>query len=313
MSHFVTTAKSQGLRLTHNRLSRAKSVLVPVSIPESILEEWKRRNQGYVVQRLDGLFYDPETSAYNSEKNHDAKMVYDEFADAIIFQSEYSRKQCLHFWQEPRAEVKTALIENGTDLNTFQPRMADWWTPEKKVRFISTGNFRDPEMVIPILEALDEIKREDSIEFSLELVGPVANAAWVEDKARDYLQCCGSLPTEQVAEKLAQSDIFLFSFLNPNCPNSVIEATAAGLPVVGFDGGSMRELCGFNAELLANVGDHLIHQRPELLERSSALVEKIRLCLSDYPEFRERALSNRARFDIESVVQRYIEVIRQKV
>ena len=154
MAHFVATAKRQGLRVTHNRLSKAKSVLVPISMPESILKSWKRRNRGYVVQRLDGLFYDPETSSYDSGKNHDAKVVYDTYADAIIFQSEYSRKQCLHFWNEPRVEVKTALIENGTDLKTFQSRMADSWTPGKKVRFISTGNFRDPEMLIPILEAL---------------------------------------------------------------------------------------------------------------------------------------------------------------
>ena len=311
MRQFVVASKKQGIRITHNRLTRARAALVPISMPPHLLRAWKERNHGYVVQRLDGLFYDPETSTYDESRNLDARIVYDEFADAVIFQSNYSQRQSEYFWGKPRESIERSTIINGTDLNLFTPAKVSEKQKESPFRFVSTGNFRDEEMILPILAALDQLHGE--FLFELQLVGPIANPNWVVDRPRSYLKCLGCKSPKQIAFILNQSDVFLFSFLNPNCPNSVIEATASGLPVVAFDSGAMQELCGFNAELLVPMSDHLIHKRSELLNNSEQFLEKIRLCLNDYQHFRNRVLDNREQYSIKNTVEHYLNVLKPKL
>ena len=57
-----------------------------------------------------------------------------------------------------------------------------------------------------------------------------------------------------IPELMRSSHLLFSAEINPPCPNSVIEALACGLPVVGFDTGSLRELIGDNAGRLAPYG-----------------------------------------------------------
>ncbi len=54
---------------------------------------------------------------------------------------------------------------------------------------------------------------------------------------------------------LMRSSHLLFSAeVNPPCPNSVIEALACGLPVIGFDTGSLSEIVQGGAGRLVPYG-----------------------------------------------------------
>ena len=63
-----------------------------------------------------------------------------------------------------------------------------------------------------------------------------------------------------------RSSHLLFSAeVNPPCPNSVIEALACGLPVVGFDTGSLSELVQGDAGRLVPYGaDQWKLQKPDI-------------------------------------------------
>ena len=55
----------------------------------------------------------------------------------------------------------------------------------------------------------------------------------------------GHIPREKVKEILSNNKrIFFLLELNPPCPNSLIEAISVGLPCIGFDTGSFKELLG---------------------------------------------------------------------
>ena len=44
--------------------------------------------------------------------------------------------------------------------------------------------------------------------------------------------------------------------VNPPCPNSVIESLACGLPVIGFDSGSLKELVTDDAGCIVPYGSN---------------------------------------------------------
>jgi glycosyltransferase involved in cell wall biosynthesis len=95
--------------------------------------------------------------------------------------------------------------------------------------------------------------------------------------------------------------------INPPCPNSVIEALASGLPVLGFDTGSLRELVGEHAGRLAPYGgDPWKLQPPDV----PALVEPALEILGDQPRFR-RAARERAEqlFGLDRMVDEYLEAL----
>ena len=86
-------------------------------------------------------------------------------------------------------------------------------------------------MLEPVIKALDTISNFD---FELNVIGPIVNDNLLDLINRDYINHLGSKDSHQIAALLREHHIFIYSHLNPPCPNSVLEAIASGLPVVGF-------------------------------------------------------------------------------
>ena len=101
---------------------------------------------------------------------------------------------------------------------------------------------------------------------------------------------------------------FLFSAeINPPCPNSVIEALACGLPVVGFETGSLRELIGEAAGRLVPYGGNQWRlEQPDVPALANAAID----VLQEQERFRKAA---RARADellsLEKMVDEYLKVL----
>jgi len=310
MTLFCETLKKRGYRTTHNRFASARTALIPIAMDPDCLANWKSKSsKRKVFQRLDGVFYDPEKSDFDEVRNRQLRSVYHDLADGLIFQSAYSQQQCEYYLGKPESGASSCIICNGTNLNVFHPNLLKSSICNREIRFITTGNFRDREMLLPILNALDHLN--EKFELKLEIVGPIAADLQLDFGFRSYVQLAGMCDRLAISQKLQQADIFLFSFLNPNCPNSVIEATACGLPVVGFRSGAMEELCDFNSALLANLNtkNPIIHKRSEIEAGADELSKKIEICIQQYEEFRDNAIRARERFDIERVVEAYLNQI----
>src|SRR5262249_1785909 len=133
------------------------------------------------------------------------------------------------------------VVYNGSDKSTFFPDrsriVGSVWN------LVMTGNFREVDMIMPLLNAVNILRSAKKYgSFELHIVGPVLQEYRVFLEKNDYIIWHGAKASRDVAEILRSSDVFVYSFLNPPCPNSVIEAISCGLPVVGFDSGSMSEL-----------------------------------------------------------------------
>ena len=292
----TSVLKERGWVVTRNRYSPFAVALIPISWDIELISHWKKRGCK-IVQRLDGLFYDPSSGGYDEVKNRECAKIYHELADTVVFQSEYSKSQCSHFLQKSGAKVEEIIL-NGTNLSAENPRHR----PSSSWKFVATGNFRDRSMIEPLLTALDKLymKRKD---FELNLLGPVSSE-WSELlKHKPYLKHEKCVSREGIEQRLKEAHVFIFSFLNPNCPNSVIEAVGCGLPVVSFDSGAMMELCGFNAELLAKVSERVVQVETEL--SGEKLFEKLELCLLNYEKFAESSFENRLNLRLETSVDAY--------
>jgi glycosyltransferase involved in cell wall biosynthesis len=95
--------------------------------------------------------------------------------------------------------------------------------------------------------------------------------------------------------------------VNPACPNTVIEAMSCGLPVVGFDTGSLSELVPENCGKVVDFGgDPWALDLPKVEPLYEAIVD----ILERYSFYSRNARSYAvAHYDIRDVTARYVNVI----
>ena len=276
-------------------------IFFPIQYDLSVLFYLKKTG-GKVIQRLDGVYYPSKNGKAYKKMNYQFKVIYLKYSDFIVFQSQYSLKQCFTMLGGiPDCRYK--IIYNGVDKSIFSPSNKKV-SLQDPIIFITTGNFRNVDMLEPIVKALDLLEKE--FNFKLLVVGPITNQDLVPLINRTYIEYVGSLSLKGVAELLRNSDIFLYSHLNPPCPNSVIEAISCGSPVVGFNSGAMSELLYFSSELLVPVNNKIFHRYKDF--NFSLLKEKILYLIKNYNYYKLKALEFSYLYDMEYTAKQYLEV-----
>ena len=284
-----------------DNIEEAESIFFPIEY--SIYELKRFRNtKGAIIQRLDGVYYEEKHGSRHGKLNRNIKKIYEKYADLVVFQSEYSKKQCFKVLGV-KEEARCRVILNGVDKEIFYPEPSRVIN-ENDVQFITTGNFRDTSMLEPIIRSLDGLCGRFS--FKLNIVGPIADKSLKGLIDRDYVVYHKDKDLSVVACLLREADIFLYSHVNPPCPNSVLEAISCGLPVVSFDSGAMRELCGFSADLLAGVNDKIIQSYDDF--DHGKFMSKIEYLLQNYISYRKMALDHADLYDFRICGEKYLEL-----
>lgn len=172
------------------------------------------------------------------------------FADVVIFQSEYQRK---FFVQAGYCGSKYVVIHNGAP-------------PEFWVQQPATPTLSGPLRLISSTSSSRETKRHDLIarlsqcdDVEISHLG-----AWPEGLDACRVQLLGMQPRERMIEAMASCHYFLHTAIKDPCPNAVFEAVCAGLPVIYNPGlGSSAEIvgsCGISLNEM-NLADTLVHAR----------------------------------------------------
>lgn len=291
-------------------INKATGILCSPVYPLEQVERIKSRG-GKVIQRLDGVYYPEKHGDIYEELNSDVRFTYNTLADYAIFQSEYSRQMCFAMFGKIPEEKYTTII-NGVNKKIFSPNRK--LKLKKNINFITTGNFRSIDMLEPIIKSLDEIVTDNNFprnrEFKLHIAGPIVPEL-IHLTKRDYVVLHGEKNMKAVAKLLKNSHIFLYSHLNPPCPNSVIEAISVGIPVVGFNSGSMKELLYFSPDLLADINDKIFQSDKDYNYKD--LKDRIVLCLSEFKKYRELALEYINLYSFEECGDRYIDVFNKTI
>jgi glycosyltransferase involved in cell wall biosynthesis len=139
---------------------------------------------------------------------------------------------------------KFSVIPNGIDVSYWDERVVRpiRQTPE----IICVANFRPRKRQADLVEAL-VLLREKGVRVRCLFVGDGPTKQEVESLVRarhlnEAVEFLGRREPEEVRALLGRADIFVLSSLWEGLPGSVMEAMAAGLPVVGTDVNGTNEL-----------------------------------------------------------------------
>lgn len=189
-----------------------------------------------LVHRIDGPI-----RLYNkmSDKRDDIVFIASKYlADATIFQSAWSQEQN-HRLGLHQNSFET-VIPNAPEPSIFNRQGKVSFSKDHKIRLIATSwsaNWKKGFQVYQWLDANFNFNK-----YEMVFVGKSP----IEFKNIKHISL---LSSKDIAEKLKESDIFIFASPIEACSNSLLEALHCGLPVVGVNGSSNPELIGKGGEI----------------------------------------------------------------
>lgn len=235
-------------------------------------------------------------------------------SDAIIFQSELSKKMQERFVGRYFENKPHKIVLNGAPLDTFVPGKAPY-DLEGYPAIAITASFRPGKRLIEGIRLVEHLK-EIYPDVHLHIFGTtdiLVEKALVE-KALPDVTFHGAVKTEDLISYYAGCDIGISVSLFDPCPNSVVEMLACGLPVLVNSASGAAELVD-NPDMIANENiplDYMEYQTVEALPKIDLVLwrEKIIYLLEHREEFAQKARARAEEaLDIRLIAAQYAEVI----
>lgn len=311
---FEEGLRRRNIQVTYDPSAPASALLV-IAGTRDLPGLWKARRRGVrIVQRLDGVNWVQRVRwtglRYHLRAEYGNAIlafIRSRLADRLVYQSCF-----IQSWWEKWYGVVPApaqVILNGVDLEVYTPQGPEH-PPSDRVRImllegslaggLNTGLFHGIRLASQLA---------DSMAVELMVVGHVdaSTQARALHESRVPLTFLGSVPRAQVPSLARSSHLLYCAEINPPCPNSVIEALASGLPVVGFNSGSLTELVAGDAGRVVSYGaDPWKLEMPDIPSLAAASLEM----LADLPHFRRAARQRAERLlGVEAMVDAYLKVL----
>ncbi len=277
------------------RLARAKRLGIPV------------------LQRLDGINWihrKARTGARHYLRSEMANMVMAwtrrRLADRIVYQSHFVEG----WWDRARgrAVVPTTVVHNGVPLDRFHPVGPGEPSSDRIRLLVVEGNFAGGyEVGIRSAVLLRRgIAASTGQDVELVITGQVAESIrnYWDEQVKGEIVWQGVVLPDKIPELLRTGHMLYASDLNPACPNSVLEAMACGLPILGFDTGALPEIVtGEAGRLAAYGGDPWSLDEPDAF----ALIREAGIILGDRSSYAAGARTVAAsRFGLDMMVDGYL-------
>lgn len=301
------------MEVTYEREPGVHDLILVVSDTRHLMWLLKCKKNGIpIVQRLDGIhWHNREKTIFSRSRlreharNKIMQFIRNHVADHVIYQSEFIKD----FWNVKHGPtpVPHSVIHNGVDTDLFSPDGGEMIRNQGITLITVEGSLSVERIIKTPLDVWRYLVRfrEDT---HLLLVGELSERLrhlLPEDSRVQYL---GTMPNHKLPCYIRGSSVFLSAELNPPCPNSVIEALACGVPVVGFASGALPELVPDSAGVCVDYGaDPWKFEEPDI----PALGEAVMHVMSDYSKYSSgaRNLANE-RYDVNHMAASYAEVFR---
>lgn len=314
-ARFIRVLTDRGYRVTHDILDPVNFAILVVGGTKYIQQLRQAKKAGVrVIQRLNGMNWvhrKRNTGVRHflrAEVNNYILKTIRQLSDGIIYQSAFSRD----WWNRVHGESKVdaIVVHNGVDLNEFTPE-GYHSKPDDKFRILLVeGNLGGgyEQGLTTAVELVKLLNRRMEKTTGLMVVGRVSAELMgsVADQGVS-IEWKGVVPREQIPEIDRSAHVLFSADINAACPNSVIEAMSCGLPVVGYDTGSLRELVVPGAGEIAPYGSDIWQLRKPDIHALADAAQTILMSQSAYSKkARQHALAN---FDIQRMTDRYLEML----
>ena len=248
--------------MTHSPSDDPDAILV-IGGTRHLLSLWRAKRRGVrIVQRLDGVNWVQRVRwsglRYKVRAEYGNLLlafIRNRVADKVVYQSQFIRG----WWEDwyGVARVPGEVILNGVDLETYAPGEQDGIPKSPPYRLLVVEGSLAGGLDTGLRAAVDLAEMlAENFPVELTIAGTVDARAstQLEKENKTSIEFLGVVPREQIPDLMRASHLLFSAEINPPCPNSVIEALACGLPVVGFETGSLKELIGAEAGRLAPYG-----------------------------------------------------------
>jgi glycosyltransferase involved in cell wall biosynthesis len=313
---FEDGLRARGLDVTHDLSQAAEAVLV-IGGTRDLLPLWKARRRGaHVVQRLDGINWvqrarwtGPRYHLRAEYGNLLLAFIRARLTNGVVYQSQFIRRWW-EDWNGPAA-APARVILNGVDLQRYTPE-APSDLPADKFRVLVVegslaGGLNTGLHAAARLTGMLAAERKFPVELVVAGQVDKKTRADLPGRSRAPIRFLGRVPREQIPALDRSAHLLFSAEINPPCPNSVIEALACGLPVLGFDTGALGELVAGDAGRLVPFGGDAWKLEPPDVP---ALIEPAMQILNDQPRFRRAA---RARAEevlgLDRMVESYLNAL----
>lgn len=314
-ARFIRVLKERGYRVTHDILDPVNFAVLVVGGTKNILQLRRAQKSGVrIVQRLNGMNWVHRKRKtgirhfLRAEVNNQILASIRQFSDGIVYQSQFSRD----WWNRVRGECKadSTVVHNGVDLQEFNP-VGTGEKPGDFYRILLVEGNLGGGYEQGLLTAVDMVKllnRRLDIPTRLMVVGKVPLSLKDTVSAQDVtIDWKGVVRREDIPEIDRSAHILFSADINAACPNSVIEAMACGLPVIGYDTGALKELISQGAGEVAPYGSDVWQlKQPDV----HALADAAQKVLQSQETYAKRARAHaQAHFDIHMIADRYLEML----
>jgi glycosyltransferase involved in cell wall biosynthesis len=276
---------AEGARVTFDPGAAVDAVLVFAQHATRALLARQRRRGARILHRLDERL-DP-ADGWRRRLKHRRIARLNAAADLTVFQSEFVRANVGPICRAPASRV----IHNGVDGRVFRPdgeRMALEGTPAALHVSWSVGASKR-------LDRIGELLAAGPPGLRVYCAGRHAESAqpWLGDSRVTVL---GPRDREGIAALMRSADFLFFPSEQEPCPNTPLEAMAAGLPCLYHPSGG-------TPELLADAGVPL----------GARLGDDLGRLLAERGPLRELALARAAQFTAARVAARYAAALRDTI
>ena len=252
--------------------------------------------------RIDGVWHD---TAKNFRQKNKALSQSIKEADGVVYQSEFARNMADRYLGV--AKCPTRVIFNGTDPEIYNIESAKF---NKKV-FIAFSKWRPHKRLRDIIKSflLADIKNSQLL-----IIGNVDNCGipkhefdtLIKHKDIEYI---GSLPQSKLIPILKGSTASIHLCWFDACPNSVVEAICAGVPVITNNVGGTWEIVAPSGGFVCNVDkpydlNPVDLYNPPKIDRNLIAQAMIK-CAENRP------VINNTHVNIKNTAKEYLEFMRE--
>jgi glycosyltransferase involved in cell wall biosynthesis len=201
------------------------------------------------------------------------------------------------------------VIPNAIELSVFTPPRQRSHNGPVRLLFVGRFNaFKNVESLLEMAGRLKEMKVDD---FELQLVGDGERRANLERQVIELgltrqARFLGWVDRTAIVECYRQADIFVTATTWEGMPNTVLEAMACGLPIVGTRASGLQEL------VREGINGHLVD-----LNDTFTMAERLAELIANPYERRRMGKESRKiaeqEFDWEYIAEQYVEIYQRIV